>query len=178
MAIDDLAMTFTFSNPPLAIVTQPQSLTVNQGGTASFSVVASGTGSLSYQWIFNTTNLIAGGTSSTLTLTNVQGTNAGVYAVIVNNGSVTTSFNATLAVNQVPVAVPDTFNRLAGSPFMVRIADLLDNDFDSDGDTLTIIGLSETSANGALVDRDALLIYYTPPATNSNPTDQFTYTST
>src|SRR5439155_21484370 len=82
MAIDDLAMTFTFSNPPPTIVTQPQSLTVNQGGTASFSVVASGTGSLSYQWIFNTTNLIAGGTSSTLTLTNVQGTNAGVYAVI------------------------------------------------------------------------------------------------
>jgi len=55
---------------------------------------------------------------------------------------------------------------------------VLANDFDPDGDTLTIIGLSETSANGAPVDRDALLIYYTPPATNSNPTDQFTYTST
>ena len=76
------------------------------------------------------------------------------------------------------MAASETFNRPAGSLFTIRIADVLANDFDPDGDTLTIIGLSETSANGALVDRDALLIYYTPPATNSNPTDQFTYTST
>ena len=41
---------------------------------------------------------------------------------------------------------------------------------------MTIIGLSETSANGAVVDRDATLIYYTPPASNSNATDQFIYT--
>jgi len=38
MAIDDLAMTFTFSNPPPVIVMQPQSLTVNERGTAKFSV--------------------------------------------------------------------------------------------------------------------------------------------
>ena len=43
---------------------------------------------------------------------------------------------------------------------------MLANDFDQDGDTLTIIGLSETSANGAVVVRDATFIYYTPPATN------------
>jgi len=53
---------------------------------------------------------------------------------------------------------------------------VLANDFDQDGDTLTIIGLSETSANGAVVDRDATFIYYTPPAMDSNPTDQFIYT--
>src|ERR1044071_6060756 len=121
MAIDDLAMTFVFSNPPPVIVTQPQSVTVNQGGTASFSVVASGNENLSYQWTFNTTNLISGAIDSSLTLTNVQATNAGVYAVIVSNGSATTSSNATLVVNHVPVGASDHFNRLADFPFTIRI---------------------------------------------------------
>ncbi len=58
MAIDDFAMTFAFSNLPPVIVTQPQSLTVNEGGTATFSVLASGIGSLSYQYLLQvTTNL-------------------------------------------------------------------------------------------------------------------------
>ncbi len=176
VAIDDLAMTFTFSNPPPSIVMQPQSLMVNAGGTATFSVLASGNGDLSYQWTFNATNLISGATNSFLTLTNVQISETGAYAVFVSNGSATTSSNAMLTVNRVPVALPDAFVRLPDSPFTIRIADLLTNDFDLDGDALTIIGLSETSANGALVDRDTTYIYYTPPATNADLADQFTYT--
>src|SRR5439155_12530408 len=57
MAIDDLAMTFAFSNSRPIIVAQPQNLTVNVGGTATFSVLVSGKGDISYQWIFNATNL-------------------------------------------------------------------------------------------------------------------------
>jgi hypothetical protein len=86
-----------------------------------------------------------------------------------------TSSNATLVVNRVPVALPDAFNRLIGLPFTIRIADVLANDLDLDGDPLTIIGLSENSANGALVDRDTTFIYYTPQ-TNASATDRFTYT--
>lgn len=100
-----------------------------------------------------------------------------MYAVVVvSNGSAMTSSNATLMVNLVPVALPDAFNRLAGPPFTIRIADVLANDFDLDGDSLTINGLSETSANGALVDRDETSIYYTPATTNIDATDQFSYT--
>jgi hypothetical protein len=35
--------------------------------------------------------------------------------------------------------------------------------------------LSETSTNGALVDHDDFFIYYTPPVTNGNVLDLFTY---
>ncbi len=48
---------------PPAIVTQPQSTTNVVGTTANFSVTASGTAPLSYQWQFNGTN-IGGATSS------------------------------------------------------------------------------------------------------------------
>ena len=177
MAIDDLTMTFVFSNPPPTIVMQPQGQTVNEGGAAAFNVLPSAIGDLTYQWTFNATNQIAGATNSTLNLSNVQIADAGVYAVTVSNawGKITSS-NATLVVNRVPVTVPDSFNRLVGLPLTIRIADVLANDFDLDGDPLTIIGLSENSANGALVDRDTTFIYYTPPESNVTAADQFTYT--
>src|SRR5438034_11602939 len=53
------------------------------------------------------------------------------------------------------------------------LADLLANDSDPDGDTMTIVGLSETSTNGALMDRDTTFIYYTPRETNTGVGDQF-----
>lgn len=90
-----------------AIVTQPQSRTVNPGSTVQFNVVATGNPPLSYQWRRNAANLTNGGkfsgvNAATLTITNVQQTEAGNYDVIVSNtnGSVT-SATAALAVNTV-----------------------------------------------------------------------------
>lgn len=81
-----------------SITTQPASQTVATGGTATFSVVASGTAPLSYQWRFNGTN-ISGATSSSYTLTNAQTSNAGSYSVVVTNSAGTaTSNGATLTV--------------------------------------------------------------------------------
>jgi hypothetical protein len=56
-------------------------------------VNATGTGSLSYQWYYNTNTVIANATNASLTLTNVQGTNAGMYSVVVSNpyGSVSSA---------------------------------------------------------------------------------------
>ena len=86
-----------------SITTQPTNQTVTAGQTASFSVVATGTVPLSYQWFFNTNTTLAQATNATLTLTNVQPTNAGVYSVTVTNsaGSVT-SLLATLTLNAPP----------------------------------------------------------------------------
>jgi uncharacterized repeat protein (TIGR01451 family) len=70
--------------PRPVIVTQPISLTVTNDDSASFSVGATGTGTLHYQWRFNGGNL-AFGTNSTLVLANVQSTNAGSYDVVVND---------------------------------------------------------------------------------------------
>ena len=54
------------------------------GGSVTFSVSASGQGSLRYQWRFNGTNL-PGATNPTLTLTNVQPSQEGAYMVMVTD---------------------------------------------------------------------------------------------
>ena len=80
------------------IITQPVNQTVFVGQTASFNVLASGTPPLSYQWSFNSNNIV-GATNATLNLSSIMFTNAGNYNVLVSNvlGSVLSS-NATLTV--------------------------------------------------------------------------------
>jgi photosystem II stability/assembly factor-like uncharacterized protein len=78
-------------SPALPIITtQPQSLLVNPGANATFSVTATGSAPLSYQWLFFGTNL-PGATYPSFTRTNVEASHAGNYQVIVTNsvGSVT-----------------------------------------------------------------------------------------
>ena len=73
------------------------------GSGVTFSVTATGTAPLSYQWRKGGSN-ISGATSATYSMTNVQAADAGTYSVVVSNsaGSVT-SANATLTVS--PAAV-------------------------------------------------------------------------
>jgi pectate lyase len=97
----------TVSTPAAPSITvQPQDqINVLPGATATFSVVASGSDPLSYQWYFNTNSVITNATDSTLTLNNVQAANAGSYSVAVSNvaGGVI-SADAYLTVNTSPVA--------------------------------------------------------------------------
>jgi hypothetical protein len=81
-----------------AITVEPVDLTVTNANSAVFTVSATGTPPLSYQWQFDGTNLtdggnVAGSSSDTLTLSSVSATNAGTYDVIVSNpyGHVTSS---------------------------------------------------------------------------------------
>lgn len=84
---------------PPVIVSQPTNQTVMAGGTATFTVVAGGSTPLNYQWKRNGTNIL-GATNTTLTLNNVQPTQAGIYAVqVANAGGSTNSVNAVLTVN-------------------------------------------------------------------------------
>lgn len=81
------------------IVTQPQSLTVADGGNVQFTVVASSPTATTYQWYFNG-NPFAGATSNTLSFTNARIADAGDYTVTVTNaiGSITSN-KATLTVS-------------------------------------------------------------------------------
>src|SRR5207253_11279669 len=92
-----LAISFKTNVPP-GILTQPQDQTnVLTGGYTTFSVAANGSTPLSYQWKFNLTNVVSGATNSTLTLTNLQSTNAGLYSCTVTNAAGSTnSATATL----------------------------------------------------------------------------------
>ena len=99
---------FALATPPV-VTNQPVPQVSLVGGTASFSVGAAGAGTLSYQWQFNGTNL-AGATNATLTLTNVQFSQAGNY-----QASVADSNGPALSV-PVPLEV-FPFGLLAGDDF-------------------------------------------------------------
>lgn len=74
-----------------SITQHPSSLAVNQGASAIFNVVASGSGSLSYQWKLDGAN-ISGATSSSYTVPSVTtAQSGGSYSVTVTNsvGSIT-----------------------------------------------------------------------------------------
>ena len=77
---------------PPTITAQPVAQTVTAGSALTFSVAATSTVPLSYEWRQDGA-VLSGAAKSTLTLTNVEAANAGNYAVVVTNaaGSVTSS---------------------------------------------------------------------------------------
>ena len=103
-SITSAVATLTVNTPP-SIGTQPTNLTVIPGQNATFTVAATGSQPLYYQWFYNTNTPLIGATSATLTLTNVQPGDAGSYSVVVSNATASvTSSNAVLTVNTNPVA--------------------------------------------------------------------------
>jgi Immunoglobulin domain len=84
------------SAPPV-IVTQPISASSVGGGTATFSVGATGPSPLSYQWFFNDSPM-AGQTGRQLTLNSLTAGAAGNYQVVITNafGAVTSTVAALL----------------------------------------------------------------------------------
>jgi hypothetical protein len=89
-----------------SITVQPTNQTVTAGGTATFSVTASGTAPLSYQWQNAATRMnIAGATSSSYSISNTTVAETGMtFLVIVSNGvnPPATSNTVTLTVNAAP----------------------------------------------------------------------------
>jgi len=81
-----------------SITTHPESQTVDVGASVTFSVSASGTPPLTYQWRKGT-NSISGANASAYTIGSAQTSDQGEYDVVVSNsaGSVTSS-TATLVV--------------------------------------------------------------------------------
>ncbi len=122
--------------PPI-ILTQPVSQRVTVGLNATFSVVASGTPQLRYQWRFNGDD-IAGATDSTFNFT-VNDASGGLYSVRVSNGfgSVPSS-NALLVVNHPPVADASATPLLFISPNGTNSRVVLNGSrsLDPDGDLL------------------------------------------
>lgn len=101
----DATLTVTAGNTGPTIVTQPLGVTVTAGGTTSFSVVATGTPALTYQWYRipagQTTGVAIGGaTSATYNVPATATTNdQDEYYVVVTNGyGQAISQKATLAV--------------------------------------------------------------------------------
>jgi Immunoglobulin domain/Bacterial Ig domain/PKD domain/Carboxypeptidase regulatory-like domain/Metallo-peptidase family M12B Reprolysin-like len=169
-SVDFLA--FSTSPSPPVITSQPQSLQVNEGASAIFDVTATGSPPLVYQWYFNVTNLINDATGSSLTISNVQDSDAGYYSVVVDNGLSVTSSNALLTVNHLPVPASPVLERLTEQSVKLHTAYFLGTD--PDGDTLQLESVGPVSVEGGSVTSDSLWVQYTPPPGLTNA-DSFNF---
>jgi|GEM_PF-1118680 len=112
-SITSAAATLTVSPPsPPSITTQPVSQSAVTAGTATFSVAATGTEPMKYQWRKDGT-AISGATNSSISFSNVQTEQLGSYTVVISNslGDVTSSA-ASLTVS---TNATYTFSTFAGS---------------------------------------------------------------
>ena len=138
----------------LPVVTnQPQSLAVNAGSPATFTVGATGSPTLAYQWLKSGAN-IGGANGTSYNVASVSANDAGGYSVVVTNpyGS-TTSTVATLTVNIPPTNPPPAITGVAMLP---------------DGN-LTLSGTGAVSQPYVLLAASNLVpaITWTPRATNA-----------
>ncbi|HTS19894.1 MAG TPA: polysaccharide lyase family 7 protein [Verrucomicrobiae bacterium] len=111
-----------------SITNQPASQTVSVGSNVTFSVAALGNPPIQYLWRLNSAP-IPNATNATLTIPNVQLTNAGIYSVMVTDitGSITSS-NAMLTVLSPPPVADFTAGPTNGSaPLAVTFADISSN---------------------------------------------------
>jgi hypothetical protein len=128
------AMSVTSSNATLivqdpAVTTQPQNVTIDYQGTATFSINALGTPPLTYRWQLNGANLadgpaatgsgatISGSATTNLTITSATYLDQGSYTcVVTHNATTATSSAATLTVNDpIITAQPVAASLLVGN---------------------------------------------------------------
>lgn len=89
--------TFNLAVTGIRFDAQPQDATVTSGGSVTFHAAVTATGTPVYQWQRNGTN-ITGASTADLTLPSAQATDAGLYRVVVSNGTVTATSNAAVLV--------------------------------------------------------------------------------
>ena len=115
------------------ITTQPVSLTVSAGQSASFFVTATGSIPMTYQWRKNG-GAIPGATNLTYTITSASAADAASYSIaILNSVNVATSVPATLTVNSAtttPIVLdltPQSFSARGQSSSNNDVAKLFDH---------------------------------------------------
>lgn len=102
----DVAVTVIPPTPP-TISAQPQSQTATTGGSVTFSVTATGTEPITYQWQFNGVD-IPGATSPSYTIRQVRSSHAGNYTVVLTNIAATVTSDAATLTALAPTAIPAT----------------------------------------------------------------------
>jgi hypothetical protein len=112
--------------PPI-ISSQPTNSSATLGSSGTFTVVAGSAVPISYQWFYtDTNNPITDATNSSLTLTDLQPSQAGIYMVLATNiYGATLSSNAVLTVSTDPPAItaqPVNRSGLVGTNFTFAVS--------------------------------------------------------
>ena len=111
------AATLTVNTPP-SISSQPQPISVCDGGNVDFSVTATSTLPQTYQWMKGGVDIL-GEESSTFSIPVTTSADAGIYSVrIVNSCSTVVSNGANLIINTPPAIATDPVSQIKciGSP--------------------------------------------------------------
>lgn len=104
------------------ITTQPDGATVKLGDSHTFTVVATGEGTLTYQW-FKDTVAIPGATGSSLERTNIQASDDASYDVAVTGtGGTTLSDEAKLTVTLAPTITTQPVSESVAEGYGVRFS--------------------------------------------------------
>jgi hypothetical protein len=98
------------SNAFVTVVIPPTNQTAVAGSTVTFNATATGAAAPSYRWQFNGAD-IAGATGNSLSLTNIQATNAGNYSLVV-----TVVTNAPIAPATFTASLNVLINPILGQP--------------------------------------------------------------
>lgn len=107
-ALESSAAAVTVVPPvPPTISAQPQSQSIITGGSVTFSVTATGTEPITYQWQFNGVD-IPGATSPTYTIRQVRDSHAGNYTVVLTNIATTVTSDTAVLTTVAPTAIPAT----------------------------------------------------------------------
>jgi hypothetical protein len=153
-------------DPAPAITAQPASQTITAGQTTTFSVTATGTAPLSYQWQKNATAITGATSSSYTTPATTASDNGAQFAVVVSNsaGSVTSNA-AILTVNNPPAVITQPVNQtvVAGQAATFSVTG-----------TGTAPLSYQWRKNGANVSGATASTYTTPATTASDSGAQFT----
>lgn len=147
----------TAAGPPLSILTQPASQTVNVGDGVTFSVVATGgTTPYTYQWKKNTVD-IGGATSNNYNISSTISGDAGNYTVVVTD-AVPNSVTSNIAVLTVVTPITITFGYGASDPYVDNsTAPTISNSA-----TTTITHNADLSINFSGAATDKFLVFKVP----------------
>ncbi len=185
---------FSFANGQLTLAKATTVATLNSSSnpalpgtpvifTNSLGVVAPGGGTPTGTVNFRINGSIAG--SGTLSGTAATYTNStlahGTHTVVAEYGGdgnflgATNQLSSSQVINTPPVAGAETILRPPTEGVKISIASLLGNATDADGDPITFLSASATSANGGTASEDGNWTVYTPAPGFTNA-DSFTYT--
>ena len=148
------------ANPTASITQNPTALTVVAGNTGSFSLTATGNGSLTYQWYYNTSNSTSGGTaisgatSSTYSFTSSTAMSGRYYYCVVTStvGSSTATATSTPVLLKVQAANYSILN--AGktvyyNTISTAITDAVSRGGDTGGGTIKVLNTVTDSSTAS-----------------------------
>ncbi|HEX5397491.1 MAG TPA: protease pro-enzyme activation domain-containing protein [Verrucomicrobiae bacterium] len=124
------------------------------GATGSIQFLTNGTA-------FDTEPLLAGAATSANLSSLPRGTNVvmAVYSGDANNLSATNTL-AQIVTNHPPTAADVYYDRLAGYPLTISLAELATNWSDADGDTLSLAGIGSSTNGVAITNHSGTLSYF------------------